>query len=226
MPCVILRPVGLAVLAVTCVGCLTRKETITVARDGAVTIAIQYKGLPEDLNTLDPLPSAASGWDVQQTVKMENEKETHVLSSSRRFAPGEALPESYGAEDDPDADLYLTFPTSVQIDRTRDGQTFRFRRTYPPRRWAYVEYWRDQCFNDDVKKLSDKPVEKLTDEERNKVVQAFACFEAFKQIEFAGIALHESHPDAAVEAGLLARQALLNVYVEQHDHFADLSELC
>lgn len=206
-------------------GCVERNEGITVARDGSVTIELQYEGTPEELAGGDAMPSAASGWQVKRTVKEENDKIKHVLESIRRFEPREQLPRSFASTDDPDAGLYLDFPTTVRVERRPDGLYYYFHRTYTARPWAYVQHWQELCFDHEVKKLSDKPLDELTPEEREKIVKAAASFEALKQVEFTKIAMDESHPDLPVEHWLVARRALIDVYTDNHD-FEEIIETC
>ncbi len=211
------RPTILATAAclacAACTGCVLRKESITVSRDGSTTLAVEISGSVEELADMIALPSADSGWDVVRTYGMEDGKEQLELKSTRRFAPGEALPRTFAAESDTDADLYLGFPTQVRVEERDDGTYFFFHRTYTPRPWAYVRHWQEVFLeDDDIKKLSDRPVEELNKEERRSVIRAFAGAEAFRQLELARAALAESNPDLPVEHRLFARQALLGVY--------------
>ena len=223
--CCIVLP--LATLA-ACTGCPFRKEHITVTADGTVLMRLEYEGSAEELERFDALPSRETGWKVKREIKKqdkEGDEETHVLTAERRFAPGEPLPRNLAKENDPEADLYLDFPTTLTIQDRADGLYFHFRRTYTPRRWAYVQYWHDSI-EDDIKKLGDKPVDELTRDDRLKIVQAFATLEALTQLEFAKEALAECEPELPPEYGLLARQALMSVYEEKHDHFRPLLDLC
>ena len=211
-----------------CAGCPFRKERITVTADGSVLMRLQYQGSAEELERFDALPSRETGWKVKREIKKQDQAkddETQVLTAERRFAPGEPLPRNLAKENDPEADLYLDFPTTLTIEDRADGRYFHFRRTYTPRRWAYVQYWHDSI-EDEIKKLGDKPVEELTRDDRLKIVQAFGTFEAFTQLEFAKEALAELEPELPPQYGLLARQALLSVYEEKHDHFRPLLDLC
>jgi len=114
----------------------------------------------------------------------------------------------------------------LTIQDRADGRYFYFRRTYTPRRWAYVQYWHDSIIDDDIKKLGDKPVEELTRDDRLKIVRALAGIEASTQLEFAKEALAECEPELPPEYGLLARQALLSIYEEKYDHFRTVLDLC
>lgn len=192
--------------------CVEREETITIAPDGAVTVELEYEGSEKEVTQGDAMPSAESGWDVVRTREEDDDGVTLKLESVRRFEPGEELPRSFAADGDPDADLYLDFPTTVRVEDRADGRYFYFHRVYTARRWAYVQNWEEVFVDDEVKKLGEKPVEELTPEERVQIVEAFAGVEAFKQIEFARIALEESHADLPVEYGLMARRVLIGVY--------------
>lgn len=197
-----------------CTGCVEREETITIGVDGAVTVELEYEGTQEEMSQGDAMPSAVSGWDVTRTTKKDGDDVTEMLTSGRRFAPGEELPWTFAAADDPDADLYLDFPTTVRIEHRTDGVYYYFHRAYAPRRWADIQRWEEFFFDNEVKKLSEKPVEELTVEERVKIVEAFAGMEAIKQLQFCKTAIAESHPDLAVEYGLMARRALINYYAQ------------
>ena len=205
------RIVGVGVLLLS--ACVMREEKITVARDGSVLIALEISGSETELTTGDAMPSDRSGWLVERSFeKKDDGEERLVLRSKRRFASDEELPRSFAAGDDADTDLYLEFPTTVQVEDRRDGQYFTFHRTYVPRRWAYVQYFQDKFFNQDIRELGAKPVEELNHEERRKIVQAFASVEAHKQLTLANDALAKSDPDLNLEHRLAAGQALLDIY--------------
>jgi hypothetical protein len=162
-------------------------------------------------------------------VKIEDDgTEEHTVSGTQTFSPGQVLPETYASDDDPDADLCLTFPTTLAIEQRADGTYYHFRRVYVPRGWAYVQYWKERFIDDDIKKLGAKPPQELTQEERLQIVEAFAIVEAFKQIEFAKAASEECAPDLPPVDWLRARQALVDVYEGETDQnsFDDMLELC
>ena len=213
---VVLTPILLAV------GCVKRKEKITVRQDGAVTVAIDYEGDLGDFDKGDAMPSPASGWKVEREVKsevrQEGERKDEVkLTGERTFKPGEELPGSYAAPKDPNAALFLKFPTTLTRERRKDGEYLHFRRVYAPRDWAYVQLWSDLHLDDNIKKLGEKKPEELTHDERLQLIRAFAGVEAYKQIELAQRALNESDPSSKPDHWLLARAALLKVYEEKVD---------
>ncbi len=206
-------------------GCVKRKEVLIVKPDGAVTVTIEYEGDKGDFDKGDAMPSPASGWKVDREVRSvvrqnnekKEEKEEVELIGERTFKPGEELPGSYAAPDDPDAGRYLKFPTTLTRERRTDGVYLHFRRVYAPRDWAYVQLWADLHLDDNIKKLGEKKPEELTYYERVQILKAFAGVEAYKQIELAQRALKESDERLKPDHWLLARRALLSVYEEKMD---------
>ncbi len=207
------RPM-LATLLILCLSaaCLERKETITVARDGSVRIEAQFEGSRQDFRIRDALPTEATGWHVTKTVSRNGTDELHKLLATQRFEAGAALPATFASDEDPNADLSLRFPTELTTERRPDGLYFHFRRTYSPRRWAYVNYWQNGFLNDDIKKLGDKPSAELTTEERVTLFKAFAGLESSRLLEFARDATDESLPGLPQHHWLAARDAALSVY--------------
>ncbi len=207
-------PVLVSLAALAYGGCVLREETITISRDGAVLIELEITGSEEELAGGDAMPSARSGWDVQRRIEQDEDEEKIVLTSSRRFEPSELLPRTFAAADDPDADLYLDFPTSVRMERRGESLYFYFRRTYTRRDWTYVKYWEDVFIDDRIEKLGDKPLEELNRADRVELVQALTAVEVFKQIELAQAAFSKCAFDLPPEAWLTARQAMLTSYEE------------
>jgi hypothetical protein len=199
-------------------GCVKRKETLIVKPDGAVSVTIEYEGDKGDFDKGDAMPSEQGGWKVSRELRTEeNKKETVQLTGERTFKPGEELPGSYAAPNDPDAGLYLKFPTTLTRERRKDGVYLHLRRVYLPRDWAYVQFWADAHIDDNIKKLGEKKPEELTHEERVQIIKAFAGVEAYKQMELAQRALKESDERLKPDHWLMARKALLNVYEENVD---------
>lgn len=197
-----------ATLLITETGCLKRHEIIQVRKDGSVSMKLEYQGSEEDLAGPDALPRAADGWSVGRgTVKRGNE-EVHVVRASADFAPGEALPTSFGDA----GDVHLTFPTQVRREKRPDGVYFEFRRVYAPRKYALTQYWNDRYIDDDIKKLSEKSIESLDQDERSKLLRAFGDVESHQQLEELRQAVDAELPELGVAAWLAARDELLSVY--------------
>lgn len=199
-------------------GCVKRKEAITVKPDGAVTVAIEYEGDGGDFDKGDAMPSPASGWKVDREVKQNDEKKEEVkLTGERTFKPGEELPGSYAAPNDPDAALYLEFPTTLTRETRKDGVYLTLQRVYKPREWAPVQYWADHFIDDNIKKLGEKKPEELTHDERLQFIRAFAGVEAYKQIELAQRAIKLADDKLKPDHWLLARRTVRHIYQEGTD---------
>ena len=201
----------LAVILLACPGCPRRTETIRVAQDGAVAIEFVFEGSEEELVNGDAMPSPETGWEVSRSVEVEDDKEKHTLLATQEFQPGEDLPATFAAHGDPDRDIYLQFPTSVRIEERNDGTYYYFHRQYPSRPWQYIHYF-EEIYLEDESELVDKPVEELTEDERMDLISRFAAVEAQKQLVFTNEALAECTSDPSPVLGLLARQALVDVY--------------
>ncbi|MEK6674433.1 MAG: hypothetical protein AABZ47_02125, partial [Planctomycetota bacterium] len=195
-------------------GCLLRKETIRVAKDGSMVIQLAYEGKEQDWRTSDAMPSKASGWNGTESVKIEDKDKVKSFEAERRYPLGMELPSSFAAEDDPDKDIYLSFPTSFRIEHRADGDYLHFARTYSARPWAFVKFWEDALLDDDIRKLGDKPAAELTSDERKKMLEAFAEVEAFKQWELVQATLRRISPEMANDYLLGARRVILDAYEE------------
>lgn len=202
----------IAIAAITAVfagsGCLERKETVEVQKNGAVKMHLEYSGTEQDLQGPDAMPSSSQGWKITRTTRHERDQDTHVLDASAVFAPGQPLPETFGDA----GDVYLMFPTEVRREVRDDGVYYHFHRRYEPRKFAITQYWKDRFIDDDIHKLADKDIQSLTQKERIKLLRAFAQVESHKQLEVIRMAVASALPDISDEAGLKARRALLDVY--------------
>lgn len=227
----IARLVAVVITLAVCTGCPFRKERITIGRTGSVHIVATFEGSAEEMARFDALPSPETGWKIERSIKEEKgpdgkPKETHVLAAERKFGSGMPLSRNYAKPGDLDADLVLDFPTEVRLEDRADGLYLVFRRVYSPRAWAYADYWDDLFIDDEIKKLTEKPTDQLTMDERVKIVEALAAIQANRQIEFAARALAEVEPDLLAEHRVRARRALLDVYEQKHDQFPAIIDRC
>lgn len=195
-------------------GCIKRTERITISDDGRVKVQLDYEGKPEHMRGPDAMPSPKSGWEVTQSVRAGDgdNDERLALIAERTFEPGDDLPQSYAAWDDPNAAVYTRFPTTLTIEHREDGVYLHFRRVYTARPWAYVKYWEDAIIDDGVEKLGEKPAEELTSEERMVLLVAFANVEAARHFEHARVALRDCDPGLAQDHWLKAREAIEKSY--------------
>jgi hypothetical protein len=206
--------ITLVVLCSASIGCLRRKERFEISSDGRVTIRLEYRGNETDWRTEDAMPSRESGWDIEESKETEDDEEIRVIRATRTFAPGESLPANFVPSGSSNPDLYTAFPTSVRLEKRPDGLYVHFNRTYTPRRWAYVDYWRKKFISEDIEKLAEKRAADLTREERIKLLKAFAAVEAHKRAEFALAALRACDSPLATEYGVRSWRTILDVYQE------------
>jgi len=203
-----------AAVLLPAVGCLKRKETITVRPDTSVDIKLDYEGGADEFENGDAMPTASVTDSFTSKTEVEDNGDvTRTVNAQQHFEPGADLPSNFALVADPNADLYVQFPTRVWTERTREGTYYNFSRTYVARPWANVDYWQQLVMEGDIKKIAEKPVDKLTTEERIKLIENFATIEALKQAEFAKEALRDCAPDLPQRLRLIARQNLLNVFI-------------
>ena len=186
------------------VGCLERTETITVEPDGTVLIEAVFKTDQEgELYEGDAIPSDAGGWLVElDEVDQEDGQRRYQLTAQGEFGPQFELPENYAVPGDPDTQLYLQFPTTVEIENRADGVYYHFHRTYLARGWAHIEALREVLLDEPTKKLKDKDDDDFTPADWKLVARSYTDFEAAKLLTFARDAYLETTPDAAQDAWL------------------------
>lgn len=202
-----------AAVLLPAVGCLKRKETITVKPDASVDITLQYEGDANEFEYGDAMPTASVTDSFTSKTEVEDNGDvSRTVNAQQHFEASADLPANFALVADPNADLYVQFPTRVWTERTREGTYYNFARTYVARPWASVDYWQQLVMEGEIKKIAEKPVEELTTKERIKLIEHFATIEALKQAEFAKEALRECAPDLTQRLRLLARQNLLNVF--------------
>ncbi|MFQ5413946.1 MAG: hypothetical protein ACE5E6_05760 [Phycisphaerae bacterium] len=219
-----------ALTVAVCTGCPERKETITVARDGRVSMVIEYADESDQLVAPDAVPTRAGGWDVVRDVRQDGDKRKHVLTARQTFPPGAPLPRRFGLPDDPDGEIVLDFPTTLETERRSDGVYYHFRRVYTPRKWAYVQYDQDRIQKElDAAKLGDQPLDELSRQDRIKLARLVVSLDAARHVELARAALQHADPDLTQDHWLIARRALLRAYLDLNyddlvDRYVDLPE--
>ena len=194
-------------------GCLKRREMIEVRPDGGAAMKLEFEGSQEDLLGPTALPTAADGWRVSRSTGKRADEEVHVYTASADFAPGAVPPAGYGDA----GGVHLTFPTEIHREVRPDGVYLRFRRVYEPRPYARTQYWNDRYIDDDIRKISEKPIDSLDQEERTKLLQAFANVQSHQQLEALALAVSAATPDVPIESRLAARARLLDIY-ERFDY--------
>lgn len=195
-------------------GCLKRKETIQVHRDGAVEFRIELEGDPGDFASGDALPTKRTGFKTRDwTMTDKDDKQTQHRVATLRTAPGRPLPESYAAEDDPNRATALAFPTDVTIEQRKDGTYYHFRRVYERREQARYKYYEKILkMQDTLKEIEGKNFAELTDEQARKVVTILRALEAFKLVEYVNAGVEALADEWPQHYGLLLRTDVLDVF--------------
>ncbi len=211
MKCLALVP---ALMLIAAAGCIKRSETITVFEDGRLRLTAEIVGDPDDVYNGDAMPTAASGWQIEDHLQTDSEgKKELTRMATRDIAAGAEIPDSYAA---PNSRLDLTalqFPTTVTIEHRDDGTYYRFRRTYVRREYSALQYWKDRIMeSDDIKDITQTEPQDLTDEQRTRLAKALIDVEADQTaayVEQIGLAMVDA---VSQEALLHARRGAVNAY--------------
>ncbi|MGE0480799.1 MAG: hypothetical protein AB7Q17_10055 [Phycisphaerae bacterium] len=180
-------PLALAAL----VGCLERKETITVRPNGAVRIEMRIQGEPQDVFTGDQMPDLRTGWRVDdETVTKDDGKQEFRRVATLDLPAGSALPTSFAPQDDANHETALQFPTDVRVERRADGTFYHFKRVYQPREQARFEYLKSALQEAGVFKAAEgKDLAELSTDELSDLVRALRTIEASKHAQFVQLAV-------------------------------------
>lgn len=206
----------LAVVALALPGCLERKETIRVRADGAVELRVVLEGDPGDFTGRDALPTERTGWRVRDEFETnEDGKQTQKREATMEVRAGQPLPGTYADERDELAMASaLMFPTELTIEKRPDGTYYHFRRDYHARESARYRYYIEQFEKTPLfKRISEKEIEEISEEDRRELLTSMRLIEAQKECEYLRSAVAAAGEGWPQHYGLLLRQALL-------DHFA------
>lgn len=196
-------------------GCLERKETIRVARDGSVKMTVTLKGDKADFASGDVLPERGGPWTIVDD-HMETDpdkKETRVLVASFDAHKGAPLPDSFVSEKDPNHDTALLFPTTLTIEHRSDGDYYHFRRRYLAREEARYAIW-NEALKQQLDKVAGKDPSDMTVEERRELVGVLRASESMKLAEMVAGAVDvmEHERDWPQDYGLRLRRVVLDTY--------------
>ncbi|MCH8053670.1 MAG: hypothetical protein IH895_06380 [Planctomycetes bacterium] len=211
LKCLALVP---ALMLIAAAGCIKRSETITIFEDGRLRLTAEIVGDPDDVYNGDAMPTAESGWQIEDRIETDSEgKKELTRTATREIAAGAAIPDSYAA---PNSRLDLTalqFPTTVTIEHRDDGTYYHFRRTYQRREYSALQYWKDRIMeSDEIKDITQTEPQELSDEQRARLAQALIDVEADQTaayVEQTGLAMADA---VSQEALLHARRGALKVY--------------
>jgi hypothetical protein len=205
-----IRTAAILLLAVAApAACIERKERITLHADGRVDMIVSADATDAADPDAPATPAADDGWLIEQALETRGEDEVPVVVASRSFEWGDALPAHYATGLEENDREPLRFPTAVAMEPVRGGTVYRFRRVYPPRPWAFVDYEYRRIVAALEKTVGEgEDAEDLTPAQRIEAIKAFVRGEAQKVEQFARQAFLDVTPDAPDEAWLLARSAL------------------
>lgn len=185
-------------------GCVERKEHLTITPGGSVLYRIEYKSdSADDLYGGDAVPRLADGWIAAQNIERdENGKETYILAAQMVFPAGVKLPSHYASRTDPDADLFLQFPTTLTFEQRRDGTYYHFSRAYSARPWAVINSLRERIVEAPLEELKDIEPAHWTQPQLMMVARALATFEVEKMLLLARGAFKQATPDVPQDGWL------------------------
>ncbi len=203
-----------ALMLITACGCIKRSEKVTIFEDGRVVLETEIKGDPDDVYNGDALPTADSGWQVDDHIETDSEgKKELTRQATREIAAGQPLPSSYATPGSRLDTIALQFPTTVTIEHRADGTYYHFRRIYQRREFAMVQYLQDQAMeSDEAKAITQKEPEDMTAEERMTLARVFVDIAAKRSathMEQVGLEMQSQIPQRAL---LEARHSALAVY--------------
>jgi hypothetical protein len=208
-----------AVLLSFLAGCLVRKETIRVARDGSVDYQVAMEGNTENEVRDAEGPDPALGWqDVQLFSTTDDKgKETWHRTASMRVPAGGSLPDRFLAQPPPYG-VFLQFPTEVTIEQRADGQYYHFRRVYQPVPWRVYDWYRFRQLEDDekIKAILALDKEQWTEEDYRMVAAALMRVKIDQQMFLLREAMRSAAPDLPQDTWLLIRQSLIDL-AEKYD---------
>ena len=215
-------------ISILLLGCLERKEHISVKADATIVIEADFS--TESINELiegDALPSIQAGWLTEDSVEEDAEgKKTFHINAQAIFPPDVEIPQNYAAIDDVNPDLYLQFPTTLKIEQRDDGTYYHFYRKYERRSWAHLETLKKQLLNDPLEEFQGRKLEELAKNDRTKLLKAFIDFESAKLITFARKAFLEVSPDSPQDARLYVHQSMNQFKNEvNYDRLLSLMEI-
>ncbi len=223
LKCLTLVP---ALMLIAAVGCIKRSETITIFEDGRLRLTAEIVGDPDDVYNGDAMPTAESGWQIEDNIQTDNEgKKELTRTATREIAAGAEIPDSYATPNSRLDAIALQFPTTVTIEQRADGTYYHFRRIYQRRDFAIVQYLQDRAMeSDEAKAITQKEPQDVTDEERMTLARIFVDIAAKRSatyMEQVGLEMQSEIPQHAL---LAARRSALAVY-SSDDFMKQLTDL-
>ncbi len=201
-----------ALALLTCISCLERKEEITVARDGTVTIQTEWSGKIEDFDDPISRPSEPEWTVLKNRIDSSFGSEPKLTYDARKVIPyGEPLPSSFASKGSPNADFALQFPSEIRFWKDGDRTYYEFKRTYQARLFsAFNISEMDILWNRKLEEqVLDKGLLNVSESDRNDYLKQFGLAFGYQQWRFMWEALA-----AQVHSGDLDTRTLTEIHVE------------
>ncbi len=202
--------VALVMVALGLASCVEREERIVVRPDGLVDVVVTHRSESlEDLLDGDALPDANSGWETDLRIETDAQgDDLHVFEGRITTAFG-AVPGSFVAPRAPDAETYLQFPSSITVERRRDGTWYHFRRSYQPRRWAELAALHESPAAKRVQDVGSIDSDGQPNiDQLESLARALVDIQVERTLLFARRAIVDSVPSASQDGWLRARESL------------------
>ena len=201
---------GLLLTCLLLTGCLERRETLTVARDGSLTMEATFEGPVGEFNGAALLPSREGGWAVEQEEREKGDDTERTVRARQRFA-ADQWPESFASGDD--VEVGLRFPTELTIERRRDGVYYHFVRVYEPRQLQ--RYKRHQEIFSKVweEKFGELEFAEADPKTQKEAVGLLRDYELGRQLEYVEAGLAEVEEDWPLDLQLDTRAAFRRAYL-------------
>ncbi|MFO0873353.1 MAG: hypothetical protein U0575_05215 [Phycisphaerales bacterium] len=188
--------------------CVERKERITVHGDGTIDLSVRHSSTDaEDLLQGDALPDLAAGWETQLREEPEDGKTKYVYEATATTVLGQALPSRYGMPRDAFEAQFLQFPTTITMERRKDGTWYHFRRVYEPRRWGELKALSESPEAKRLQEAGDPGAEPDADRVEQ-FTRALVDLQAARLLLFARAALLEVAPRVPQDGWLRVRDSM------------------
>jgi hypothetical protein len=160
-------------------GCFFDHEEIRVDPDGHATIMAHVEGDREEFNQAVALPSEPT-WQIIEKGIDTDDSESIKMLAKLEIPYGEPFPDSYVPRNSINHEIDLLFPTELKFWREGNKTFYEFKRTYKARKFARYNY--DEIDKDLEKKVLEKGVFGVSEQERQKYLQQLQLAFVYEQV--------------------------------------------
>ncbi len=197
--------------AVSLTGCLEREEKIVVRRNGSMQMEVTFKGAVGEFSGPAAMATREGGWAVEFEDQEKEDGETErTLRGRQAFRPDE-WPDTFATGDD--VDVALRFPTTLTIERRRDGVYYHFERTYEPREMARYKRHQEMFGKLWQEKLGETEFAEADPVQQREAVGLLRDYELARQMEYVEAGLAEMKEVWPLDLRLDARAEFRGPYV-------------